>query len=165
MKIYNFAQIYGLNLITPIGYTRIVSRSTDSHSIIDFGIAKGLDNITVSRKEELSSDHYPLIFNLQPTNLSPPNKNYYKFTNWNKFQDILHTTIEDNPTITSILDLDAAATNFAENIQYTIDQSSTTKFIPHAPLPLPQPIRTLIQNKNRLRKRWQELRDPNMKKN
>ncbi|GFT87748.1 RNA-directed DNA polymerase from mobile element jockey [Nephila pilipes] len=163
-KIYNFAQIYDLKLITPTEITRPACRRNETNSIIDFGIAKGLENITVAVQEELSSDHYPLLFNLQLTNFSPPNKNVYKFTNWYKFQEILHSTIEGNPTITDIADLDAAVVNFVEKIKNTIDQSSTTKLIPHAPLPLPQPIRKLIQNKNRLRKRWQELRDPNMKK-
>ncbi|GFT38109.1 RNA-directed DNA polymerase from mobile element jockey [Nephila pilipes] len=163
-KIYNFAQIYDLKLIAPTEITRPARRRNETNSIIDFGIAKGLENITVTVQEELSSDHYPLLFNLQLTNFSPPNKNVYKFTNWYKFQEILHTTIEGNPIITDIADLDSAAVNFVEKIKNTIDQSSTTKLIPHAPLPLPQPIRKLIQNKNRLRKRWQESRDPNMKK-
>ncbi|GFS70653.1 hypothetical protein NPIL_331571 [Nephila pilipes] len=114
--------------------------------------------------EELSSDHHPLSFIIYPDNFSPPRNNVYKFTNWKKFQDLLHHSIDGNPIICTPDDLDSAAANFTETIQRTINQSSTCKFIPHAPLPLPQPIRTIIQTKNRLRKRWQDTRDPGIKK-
>ncbi|GFS58605.1 putative RNA-directed DNA polymerase from transposon X-element [Nephila pilipes] len=162
-EIHKFAQTYGLEIIAPTEPTRIPVRRNKRPSTIDFCIAKGLANTSVTVVEELSSDHHPLLFNIYPDNLSPPRNNFYKFTNWEKFQEILHHSIDGNPIISTPEDLDTAAANFTETIQRTINQSSTCKLIPHSPLPLPQPIRTIIQTKNRLRKRWQDTRDPRIK--
>ncbi|GFT72318.1 uncharacterized protein NPIL_542361 [Nephila pilipes] len=71
---------------------------------------------------------------------------------------------EGNPNINSTEEIDSATEELTKKIHTAIDQSSTCKKFPHAPLPLPAPIRTLINTKNRLRKRWQESSDPNIKK-
>ncbi|GFT87816.1 putative RNA-directed DNA polymerase from transposon X-element [Nephila pilipes] len=163
-EIHRFAHTYGLEIIAPSEPTRIPTRRNERPSTIDFCIAKGLTNTSVTVMEELSSDHHPLSFIIYPDNFSPPRNNVYKFTNWKKFQELLHHSIDGNPIICTPDDLDTATANFTETIQRTINQSSTCKFIPHAPLSLPQPIRTIIQTKNRLRKRWQDTRDPGIKK-
>ncbi|GFS68661.1 hypothetical protein NPIL_537041, partial [Nephila pilipes] len=47
-NIHNFAQLYGLDLITPTVHTRIQVRRNEKPSTIDFGITKGLQNTTVT---------------------------------------------------------------------------------------------------------------------
>ncbi|GFT78311.1 putative RNA-directed DNA polymerase from transposon X-element, partial [Nephila pilipes] len=121
--IFDFTQLYGLDLITPPSYTRITQRRREKPSTIDFGITKGIESTTVTVIEELSSDHHPLIFLCNITDFSPPKNSYIKFTNWEKFQNLLHESIEGNPTINSTADIDAAAENLILKIQSTIDQS------------------------------------------
>ncbi|GFS81918.1 hypothetical protein NPIL_61441 [Nephila pilipes] len=133
-------------------------------STIDFRITTGLENTTVEVKYELSSDCNPLIFTINPENLNNHNNRYIKFTNCTKYQAILRKKIKGNPIIQSIEEIEETVEKFTHEIQQAINQSSRFKHIPHAPIPLPQPIRVNIQNRNRLRKNRQETRDPRLKK-
>ncbi|GFU24986.1 putative RNA-directed DNA polymerase from transposon X-element, partial [Nephila pilipes] len=148
--IKNYTQLYGLDLIAPPVPTRTQVRRNESPATIDFGITKGLNNTSVTVIDDLSSDHLPLMFNCNINDYSPPRNNYYKFTNWKKFQELLQNSIAGNPSINTTEEIDAAAAAFSQKIQATINQSSTCKTFPHAPLPLPAPIRTLISTKNSL---------------
>ncbi|GFU25261.1 putative RNA-directed DNA polymerase from transposon X-element, partial [Nephila pilipes] len=159
-----YIEISKSDLIAPPVPTRPQVRRNESPATIDFGITKGLSNTTVTVIEDLSSDHLPLMFNCNINDYFPPRNNYYKFTNWKKFQELLQNSIAGNPSITTTEEIDAAAAAFSQKIQSTINQSSTSKIFPHAPLPLPAPIKTLVSTKNRLRKRWQQTSDPNVKK-
>ncbi|GFT56896.1 putative RNA-directed DNA polymerase from transposon X-element [Nephila pilipes] len=163
-KTFQFTQINGLELITPNEPTRMPQRSCERPTTIDFGISKELTITAIIVKNELSSDHHSLIFNLNTSNFIQPKNSFYKFINWEKFQNILHSTINGNPIINDIEDLENSAINFTKLLQNTINQSCISKTIPHAPIPMPAPIRMLLQTKNKLRKRWQSTRDPNIKK-
>ncbi|GFS70651.1 probable RNA-directed DNA polymerase from transposon X-element [Nephila pilipes] len=163
-RIHKFARTFGLDLITPTTFTRYPTNENHYPSTIDFGISKGLTDSTVTVKNELSSDHDPLLFQINLTNFIPPRNNYRKFTNWQKFQNIVKEIIPGNPIINNPEEIENHVNNFIETIQTAIDQSSVGKLITHSPSLLPEPIRNIIRNKNRLRKRWQETRDPNLKK-
>ncbi|GFT83445.1 putative RNA-directed DNA polymerase from transposon X-element [Nephila pilipes] len=163
---YEFARTFGLDLITTTTTTTTRYPTNENHyaTTIDFGISKGLTNSTVTVKNELSSDHDPLLFQINLQNFIPPQNNYHKFTNWLKFQNIVKEIIPGNPIINSKEEIEIHVKNFTETIRAAIDQSSVGKLITHSPTLLPEPIRNIIRNKNRLRKRWQETRDPNIKK-
>ncbi|GFU02301.1 hypothetical protein NPIL_667481 [Nephila pilipes] len=113
--------------------TRPQVRRNESPATIDFGLTKGLSNTTVTVIEDFSSDHLPLMFNCNINDYFPPRNNYYKFTNWKKFQELLQNSIAGNPSITTTEEIDAAAAAFSQKIQSTINQSSTSKIFPTLP--------------------------------
>ncbi|GFU48726.1 putative RNA-directed DNA polymerase from transposon X-element [Nephila pilipes] len=132
-KIYEFARTFGLDLITPTTPTRYPTNTIHFPSTIDFGISKGLTNSNVTVKNELSSDHDPLLFQINLQNFISPQNNYCKFTNWLKFQNIVKEIIPGNPTIASKEEIEITVKNFTETIRSAIDQSSVGKLITHSP--------------------------------
>ncbi|GFU01553.1 hypothetical protein NPIL_94051 [Nephila pilipes] len=88
-------------------------------------------------RPELSSDHYPVIFTIHLQDfVSPPYYNI-KFTNWKKFQNHLAIIIPGNPPISTIQELDAAASNFSTLYSRAIETSSTNKYIHHLVYTIP----------------------------
>ncbi|GFU56122.1 putative RNA-directed DNA polymerase from transposon X-element [Nephila pilipes] len=132
-RIYKFARTFGLDLITPTTLTRYPTNENHYPSTIDFGISKGLTNSSVTVKNELSSDHDPLLFQINLQNFIPPRNNYHRFTNWQKFQNIVKEIIPGNPIINSKEEIEIQVKNFTETIQTAIDQSSVGKLITHSP--------------------------------
>ncbi|GFT94193.1 probable RNA-directed DNA polymerase from transposon X-element [Trichonephila clavipes] len=158
--LFKFANDKGLIISAPSDPTIIPSQRNRNPAIIDLGLSRGLSSITVDSRCELSSDHNPVHFvvNFNFNNSHIPNCK--TITNWNKYQDILSTTIAGNPPISNIEDIEQAIVNFNLNIHTAINQSS--KFLPtkQAFTLVPLPVRQKIREKNRLRKFWQEIRYP-----
>ncbi|GFS63156.1 probable RNA-directed DNA polymerase from transposon X-element [Trichonephila clavipes] len=158
--LFKFANDKGLIISAPSEPTIIPSQRNRNPAIIDLGLSRGLSSITVDSRCELSSDHNPVHFvvNFNFNNSHIPNCK--TITNWNKYQDILSTTIAGNPPISNIEDIEQAIVNFNLNIHTAINQSS--KFLPtkQAFHPRPASSPTEDKEKNRLRKLWQETRYP-----
>ncbi|GFU12844.1 RNA-directed DNA polymerase from mobile element jockey [Trichonephila clavipes] len=127
---------------------------------IDFGISYGLDDILVETHSELSSDHNPIQFIIPSTNNRLYAQNCTTFTNWNLFQESLHSTIPGNPKISNANEIDEKIAQFTSNIHSAINQSSKVKVIKHNIIFIPRSLRTKIAEKNRLRKQWQATRSP-----
>ncbi|GFY16034.1 probable RNA-directed DNA polymerase from transposon X-element [Trichonephila clavipes] len=90
-------------------------------------------------------------------------QNCTTFTNWNLFQEILHSTIPGNPNISNANEIDEKIAQFTYNIHSAINQSSKVKVIKHNITFIPRSLRTKIAEKNRLRKQWQATRFPPIK--
>ncbi|GFW15504.1 probable RNA-directed DNA polymerase from transposon X-element [Trichonephila clavipes] len=163
IALYNYARNKGLTISAPSDPTIVPPQRNRFPAIIDLGLSRGLSSITVESRCELSSDHNPVHFvvNFNFNNSHIPNCK--TITNWNKYQDILSTTIAGNPPISNIEDIENAIENFSLNIHTAINQSS--KFLPakQAFTLVPLPVRQKIREKNRLRKLWQETRYPPVK--
>ncbi|GFY16046.1 RNA-directed DNA polymerase from mobile element jockey [Trichonephila clavipes] len=140
----------------PIAKTTIPTRANARPATIDFGISCGLDDILVETHSELSSDHNPVQFIIPTTNNNRLYaQNCTTFTNWNLFQEILHSTIPGNPNISNANEIDEKIAQFTYNIHSAINQSSKVKVIKHNITFIPRSLRTKIAEKNRLRKQWQ----------
>ncbi|GFY31951.1 probable RNA-directed DNA polymerase from transposon X-element [Trichonephila clavipes] len=158
--LFNFARNNGLIISAPSDPTIIPSQQNRHPAIIDLGLSRGLSSITVESRCELTSDHNPVHFVVHFNFNNSHIPNCKSITNWNKYQDILATTIAGNPPISNIEDIEHAIENFNLNIHTAINQSS--KFLPakQAFTLVPLPIRLKIREKNRLRKFWQDTRYP-----
>ncbi|GFY16042.1 probable RNA-directed DNA polymerase from transposon X-element [Trichonephila clavipes] len=149
---------------SPIAKTTIPTRANARPATIDFGISCGLDDILVETHSELSSDHNPVQFIIPTTNNNRLYaQNCTTFTNWNLFQEILHSTIPGNPNISNANEIDEKIAQFTYNIHSAINQSSKVKVIKHNITFIPRSLRTKIAEKNRLRKQWQATRFPPIK--
>ncbi|GFX50265.1 putative RNA-directed DNA polymerase from transposon X-element [Trichonephila clavipes] len=104
----------------------VPSRANSRPTTFDFGISCGLDDILVETHSELSSDHNPVQFVIPTTNnrLYAQNCTAFFFTNWNLFQEILHSSIPGNPKISNTNKIDEKIAQFTSNIHSAINQSS-----------------------------------------
>ncbi|GFQ74323.1 putative RNA-directed DNA polymerase from transposon X-element [Trichonephila clavata] len=151
-------------LITAPAEVICLLRRTGSGSIIDFGISCDLQDLRSTTLVELSCDHNPVVFDLQPNFPYSYAHNCLTLTNWNRFQDILSLTVPGNPRIKNPNAIHRAVTHLKNHIQNAIKQSSRFKFIKHQATSIPLYIRQKIKGKNRLRKRWQNTFDPELKR-
>ncbi|GFX57859.1 probable RNA-directed DNA polymerase from transposon X-element [Trichonephila clavipes] len=140
----------------------VPTRANVRPATIDFGISCGLDDILVETHSELSSDHNPVQFIIPTTNnrLYAQKCTTFSLTNWNLFQEILHSTIPGNPKISNANEIDEKIAQFTFNIHSATNQSSKVKVIKHNITFIPRSLRTKIAEKNRLRKQWQATRFP-----
>ncbi|GFQ82783.1 RNA-directed DNA polymerase from mobile element jockey [Trichonephila clavata] len=158
--LHNYARSCGYIISAPSYPTRIPSQLNHIPSVIDIGLSCGLNNITVESRYELTSDHNPvhfvINFNFHISHLL----NCKTITNWNKFQDILSTTIAGNPTINNTEEIDEAINSLNYNIHTALNQSSKFKSMKQDFTLVPYSTRIKIREKNRLRKLWQHTRYP-----
>ncbi|GFR08711.1 RNA-directed DNA polymerase from mobile element jockey [Trichonephila clavata] len=126
-------------------------------------MSPGLSNITAETTFDLSSDHNPLLYTFNPDFNFSYSHNCTTFTNWNKFQLLLHSSVPGNPSINNEDDINFAVSNLTEKIHASINQSSITKHIKHQITFIPLSNRMKIREKNRLRKLWQFCRYPPLK--
>jgi hypothetical protein len=108
----------------------------------------------------LDSDHLPIIFHIldhvKIRNLSEPIK---KFTDWERFQSLASDLTSPRLEINTGAKADKAAREFTASITSAY-RLSTSKFtISEVNTDLPG-LDRLLKQKQRLRKLWQETRDP-----
>ncbi|GFV51029.1 probable RNA-directed DNA polymerase from transposon X-element [Trichonephila clavipes] len=150
--LFKFASNNSLIISAPSDPTIIPSQRNRRPAVIDLGLSRGLNSITVESRCELTSDHNPVHFVVHFNFNNSHIPNCKTITNWNKYQDILSTTIAGNPPINNIEDIEHAIENFNLNIHTAINQSS--KFLPakQAFTLVPLPIRLKIRKKEQASK-------------
>ncbi|GFW43421.1 putative RNA-directed DNA polymerase from transposon X-element [Trichonephila clavipes] len=136
----------------------VPSRANVRPATIDFGISCGLDDILVETHSELSSDHNPVQFIIPTANNRLYAQNCTTFTNWNLFQEILHSTIPGNPKISNANEIDEKIAQFSP-LTFIVPLTKV-KVIKHNITFIPRSLRTKIAEKNRLRKQWQATSFP-----
>ncbi|GFQ84459.1 putative RNA-directed DNA polymerase from transposon X-element [Trichonephila clavata] len=161
--LHNYARSSGNIISAPSDFTRIPNQPNYNASIIDLGLSCGLNNITAESRYELSSDHNPVHFVVNFNSHSSHLHNCKIITNWNKYQDILSSTIAGNPTINNEEDIEDAINSLNNNIHSAINNSSKFKSMKQDFTLVPYPTRIKIREKNRLRKLWQHTRYPPLK--
>jgi hypothetical protein len=118
----------------------------------------GVSNVIVF--DILDSDHLPIIFHIldhvKIRNLSDPIE---KFTDWERFQSLASELISPKIEITSEVEADKAARDFRASISsaYRLSKSKITLLDFNNDLP---GLDRLLKHKQRLRKLWQDPRDP-----
>ncbi|GFS41370.1 putative RNA-directed DNA polymerase from transposon X-element [Nephila pilipes] len=139
-------------------------KPTQNNSIIDICVSKGLYSITSESIPALSSDHNPVIFEIEVDNLTRQTLNSIKITNWKSFQNHLNDLLPGNPYIKTIDDINEAIENFNTKYRAAINTSSKTKVIDRKPYTIPPDLHKKIKLKNLIRKRWQENKDRSFKR-
>ncbi|GFR07727.1 RNA-directed DNA polymerase from mobile element jockey [Trichonephila clavata] len=132
-------------------------------STLDIGLSCGINDITAEVIPDLSSDHEPVHFVISTTSSTPFKQNCKTLANWNKFQDLITSSIPGNPPINNSDDIEQAILNFNSHIHTAINQSSKLKAIINHLANIPHATRQKIKEKNRLRKLWQRTQYPPIK--
>jgi hypothetical protein len=108
----------------------------------------------------LDSDHLPIVFHIldhvKIRNLSEPIE---KFTDWERFQSLASELISRKIESNSGVEADKVACDFTASIAlaYRLSTSKIMLFDINSDLP---GLDQLLKHKHRLRKLWQETRDP-----
>lgn len=137
--------------------------------LLDFFITKNMDGnyITIESCTDLTSDHTPVILNVNSTIqlVEPPLKIYNtKTTNWEKYRDIIESEIN----LKAKIDTNEAIENEIEKLNMLIHRAAclaTTKRKGQPPKnnSYPKEIKEKIKTRRQLRKVWQNTGYPNDK--
>jgi hypothetical protein len=106
------------------------------------------------------TDHLPIVFHIldhvKITTLSEPTE---KFTDWERFQSLTSDLISPKIQINSGVETDKAAPDFTASIAsaYRLSTSEITLFVINNDL---LGLDRLLKHRQKLRKLWQETRDP-----
>lgn len=137
--------------------------------LLDFGIVKGINTrqIKVESCFDLSYDHSPIIITLYSHILEKQKQPtlYSRYTNWESFRRTIDEQIKLNIPLKTPAELDNAVIELTETIQRaawsaTPDHNSTT-----VNEKCPLIIKEKIQERRKLRKRWQITRSETDRKN
>lgn len=164
--VYKYAQENNCTILHTHEPTHYPSNSS-TPTTIDIAINKNVQNISQPIvKNELNSDHRPIIFTLGKAIRRPQPKAVfsYKNTDWNKFRKILDQNLEINNKICTIKEIEETVTNFTGYIQNTMGKVITKKNINICRDDLPNQIIEIIKRRNKIRKLWQNTRLPHLKK-
>jgi hypothetical protein len=108
----------------------------------------------------LDSDHLPVVFHIldrvKVKNLSERIEN---FTDWNRFQNLASELISPQVKIKSGVEADKAARDFTASVASTCRLSTCKVTLSDVNNDLPG-LDRLLKHMQRLRKLWQETRDP-----
>ncbi|GFQ77307.1 hypothetical protein TNCT_164991 [Trichonephila clavata] len=137
--INKFIRDCGFLLSFPSEPTIIPYRANQRPSTLDIEISCVLDNILVQTHVELNSDHNPVQFVVPESNNMPYSQNCTTFTNWMLFQELLTSSVPENPKINSTSEIDNRIEQLTNNIQCAINQSSKFKVIKHNIIFIPRP--------------------------
>ncbi|GFY01599.1 RNA-directed DNA polymerase from mobile element jockey [Trichonephila clavipes] len=163
-RLFHYANTCGLVISAPTDFTKIPQQQNHQPSVIDLGVSCGINNIAVESRYDLSSDHNPVHFVVKFNFKTSHLLNCKTITNWNKFQDILSTTIAGNPPINNTEEIDEAISKLNYNIHTALNQSSKFKSMKQDFTLVPYATRMKItRGKNRLRKLWQQNHYPPLK--
>lgn len=133
--------------------------------LLDFFIAHGLsDNYTqVESNFDLSSDHSPLILTLSTTLINKPANISLTSsrTNWDEFRGYINENINLNRRLKTPQDIDEAVDYTTKLIQQAAQYSTPpVQKKNNYTVNLPKEIADLIAEKRRIRRQWQNTRNP-----
>jgi hypothetical protein len=142
----------------PIHYTPV-----GNGDVLNIVVHKNIriSNVTVS--DILDSDHLPIIFHIldhvKTQNASAPLE---KFTDWERFQSLASNLTLPRTKINSGVEADKTARDFTASMAsaYRLSTSKITLSDLHSNIP---GLDRLLKYKKRIRKLWQETRDPGCK--
>ncbi|GFT59730.1 nucleic-acid-binding protein from transposon X-element [Trichonephila clavipes] len=163
---------YGIslrNLVSNLRGAKLVAPQTATHlqprqrfgSIIDLAVFKHIPyNHSVRVLSDLSSDHYPVILeiNLNTSLIKNPEQ---LSTNWSNFKFVLSQKPLPSTDLTSNENIELAISELNQNFSEAFVEASKPKF-KNVPKILSPEIKSKIHQRNRLRKFWQRSRCPSI---
>ncbi|GIY47835.1 RNA-directed DNA polymerase from mobile element jockey [Caerostris extrusa] len=150
-------------IIAPSSATHFdFKQASATHNILDFAIFKNIPfPATTTVLHELSSDHLPCIIDIK-TDSNPHSTPNLFVTNWNDYNFRLQHTNLNPFSINNEDEADKAIENLSKDMYTALNNSSKHKYLTKKGR-LPNNIKTLIKNKNYIRRLWQRTRDPTLK--
>jgi len=160
-----------INFISPKGPTYWPLHENRHPDILDFFLYKVPANIkySISNLCELSSDHTPVLLNLNiaPEPSIPHTSLSQGPVNWNKFSEIMQKNTNLNLSLKTNNDIENSAQNLTSSIQSAVYESSYKTNKKNQPQlykkVLPAHITDLISQKRRARAQFQKYRYPSNK--
>ena len=136
--------------------------------LIDFCVTKGIsaNHTKVESSLELSSDHTPVLVTIfDQAKLNDQNASLHsKQTNWEQFRVKVSQSLALNISLKTPIEVEEAIQMFNNCIQHAAWDSTPAPNNRNVPKILSSEVAELIKNKRKLRKRWQQFRDPQLKK-
>ncbi|GBN19981.1 hypothetical protein AVEN_204579-1, partial [Araneus ventricosus] len=127
--IHNHIANNNLVLLAPLDPTHFPYHHPFSSSTLDFGIMKNFSTGNATSMNDLSSDHNPVVFDINTnSNLSSGSKNI-NITNWKTFCELIHNSIPGNPKMDPEADIYEVFQQFTCCITSAINLSTRTKVI------------------------------------
>jgi hypothetical protein len=128
--------------------------------VLDIVVHQNIRVSDVIVSDSLDSDHLPIVFHIldhvKITNLSEPIET---FTDWDRFQSLASELISPKIAVQSGVEADKAASDFTASIASAHRLSTYRVTLSDINNDLPG-LDRLLKLKQRLRKLWQETRDP-----
>jgi len=164
--LYRHVQNSDYSIISPDSPTHFPSAVGHRPDVLDIALIRLPHQLTeISNLNELSSDHNPILLTItdSPITTTPPLAK--RRVNWKTFTPTLEKQITsiDLPINTSN-NIDKAIEYLSTNIQSSVESSSFDLSTRFNKFKLPTEIVQEIKTKNRLRRAWQQTRDPMIKR-
>lgn len=161
-ELYQAAVNYGCKFVStgkPTYWPTDIGKTPD---LIDFFVLKNISSnyLDINEGCYLNSDHSPIILTLSEYIIKkeyPPSLTN-KLTDWRYFNTLLTNMISLNVPLKSTEQIEDEVQNFTEIIQEAAWKSTPKMKHKYEGINFPKEIRTLIQEKRKLRKRWHRTR-------
>jgi hypothetical protein len=132
--------------------------------VLDIVVQQNIRLSHVIVSDILDSDHLPTVFNiLEHVTIKQLSEPFEKITDWERFQNIASNLTSPRIEINSGVEADKAALKFTASIASAYRPSTSKVKISELNSDIPG-LDKLLKHKKRLRKLWQETRDPLCKK-
>lgn len=133
--------------------------------LIDFCVTKGVTEKHFKAQSclDLSSDHSPVLITASTSiiNKTVKQRLHTKKTNWDLFRTILDENIALNIPLKNEVNISNAITNFNTSIITAVTYATPTQTIPQYQEEIcPIAVKSKIEQKRKLRKKWQNTRAP-----
>lgn len=157
----------GCNFHTTFGPTYWPTDRDKIPDLLDFFISKKVSPnfLHIEENFDLSSDHSPVILTLSEKIIKRENKPSLtnKTTDWVSFKCELEKVINLNVSLNTKLQLDIEAEKLVVNIQQAAWNNTKEIVYKTKGYNYPLEIRELVREKRKVRRRWQQSRDPSDK--
>lgn len=165
-KLFTYTQRNNINVHGPIQHTHHTEYQPYSSDVLDICLTKNYEeHIDIETKDELSSDHLPIVITLDLNNPKLPLNPPKSFINWPHFLHLLQNTTQPIPIIETTLHLEEAVTKITKDIKNAINTSTVTKTSNHShqQAKLPTHIKQVIRQKNQTLRRARSTKNPAIK--
>jgi hypothetical protein len=160
-----FADTRGITINHPLEPTHIPYNGT-SPTTIDIYLMKNITNYSRAKAiNELNSDHLPVTIEVQHNSQEEPTRTFRSFenTDWKKFRQELNRKTKITSNIRTIEQLEAEVAEFTKILAETI--KTHTKVIKITERDgIPDETKSLITDRNKIRKLYQRTGDGDCKK-
>lgn len=163
--VYKLINQNNYNLYFPCDNPTHIPNNGTQPSTIDVAITNQPNVSKISAINDLNSDHLPISITVNvKTNREPENIFLKRTIDWLKFRKRINDCLVINNTLHNIAELNAEIDIFTAHIQKALEISTTTIIITPSKPPTTPEIKSLIKNRNSLRKRYQTTRQKSILK-
>lgn len=136
--------------------------------LIDFCVTKGIPRTYAKATDcyDLSSDHSPVIVTVSTDvlRIETPKRLTNKRTNWDQYRRLVEQNCLLNIPLITPADIDAAAENLKDVLSLSAEKATPVISSSEKVNKLSHNIQELIQEKRKIRRQWQQIKSPLLKR-